>query len=178
VPANLSGACQDRTTAAAMSSGNNFPESPRPGPVRLLRSIHSPCEGNAAARQGLPTSPTNCMQSDAKRRHSKSCLSNLFESCTAHRLEYRGLSVAWRRLSCRWSTPRINKENVAVCASSALCSVRAGVLGLRLVGDAASMPLLLSQALAFAMPGKPNVGDARSPRAARRGQRSDQDRHQ
>jgi hypothetical protein len=73
------------------------------------------------------------MQSDAKRRHSKSCFRDLFEPCMAHRLEYRGLTIARRRLSCRWSTPRIKEESIGcmriVRISAASVPVRLGRSG-------------------------------------------------
>jgi hypothetical protein len=49
-----------------------------------------------------------------------------------------------------------------------LSSVRAGVLGLQRVGDAGVNAVLLGQALAFATPGKSNVGGVRWLRIATR----------
>jgi hypothetical protein len=46
-------------------------------------------------------------------------LRELFESCTAHRIEYRSLTLARRRSDCRWSTPRIiDKTLCAHCLLS------------------------------------------------------------
>jgi hypothetical protein len=70
-------------------------------------------------QSGVINIVNECMQSDAKRRHSKSCFRDLFESRTAHHLKYRGLTIAWRRLSCRWSIPRIKEDNVG-----GLCIIR------------------------------------------------------
>jgi hypothetical protein len=60
-------------------------------------------------------------------------------------------------LSVVYATDKRRKRRLY---GSALCSVRAGVLGLQRVGDAGVNAILLSQALAFAMPGKSNVGGA------------------
>jgi hypothetical protein len=46
------------TTAGTTSSTSKFPEHPRPDPVRLGQPIHSPSEGNAAAKQGYERCPS------------------------------------------------------------------------------------------------------------------------
>jgi hypothetical protein len=69
-------------------------------------------------KAGLRTSATNCMQSDAKRRHSKSSFRDLFESRTAHHLKYRGLTIAWGRWFCRWSMPRIKEDKSSTVSAA------------------------------------------------------------
>jgi hypothetical protein len=56
-------------------------------------------------RAGLRASLANCVRSDARRRQSRSSLSNCSDFDIAHRLESSMRSVARYCVSCRWPTP-------------------------------------------------------------------------
>jgi hypothetical protein len=56
-------------------------------------------------RAGLRASLANCVRSDARRRQSRSSLSNCSDFDIAHRLESLMRNVARYRVSCRWPTP-------------------------------------------------------------------------
>jgi hypothetical protein len=62
-------------------------------------------------RAGLRVSLANCVRSDARRRQSRSSLSNGSGFDIAHRLESLMRSVARYRVSCRWSTPHTTEES-------------------------------------------------------------------
>jgi len=69
-------------------------------------------------KAGLRTSPTNCMQSDAKRRHSKSCFRDFSECCKAPRLDIRHKHcTASLVLSVVYATDKRRKHR-AICSSS------------------------------------------------------------
>jgi hypothetical protein len=81
---------------------------------------------NCDRRTGLTLLFANCVKSDARRRHSKSCFREYSESGivpprTSNRI------IARRRLACRWSTPRTkqiksvgNESSASWCASARL----------------------------------------------------------
>jgi hypothetical protein len=67
-----------------------------------------------AFRAALGTSLTSCVKSDARRRQSRSSLSNFSDFDIAHRLESPRASVARYRVSCRWPTPHTKTKRAPV----------------------------------------------------------------
>jgi hypothetical protein len=73
-------------------------------------------------RAGLRASLANCVRSDARRRQSRSSLSNCSDFDIEHRLEPPRASVARCRASCRWPTPH-KKTKRRPCEDPTTCGV-------------------------------------------------------
>jgi hypothetical protein len=71
-----------------------------------------------ARKTGRSTSPANCIQSDAKRKHSKSCFRMLSHSDIVHLLKHRCSNIAQHSVSCGWSTPQRKKLDSVVQSSA------------------------------------------------------------
>ena len=65
---------------------------------------------NCDRRTGLTLLLANCVKSDARRRHSKSCFREYSESVIVHASNKGRRTIAWHRLACRWSTPRTEAQ--------------------------------------------------------------------
>jgi hypothetical protein len=89
-------------------------------------------------RAGLIAWLANCVRSDARRRQSRSSLSNCSDFNIAYRLESPRPSVARHRASCRWPTPH-TKTKRRPCEAY---NVRRCGICLQRKGPAMSQPIV------------------------------------